>query len=143
VGEAIITGTMSVLRLPIIYLGWHYTRALVNYIHISQTYLWFVYNFFSIPLLLRTFVKPWRRLQESKKRTEKVEDLFSRIIVNTLMRLVGMIMRAGMIALGLLSLLITLLVLATFFCVWLVLPIIIVGFFIVGIKYVVLSFVKP
>ena len=116
------------------YLLWHYTKAWSDMERIFGNYLWFVGNFFSIELLLKTLFSPWRRLSVTSGRGGE-ESFFGRIIINTLMRFVGFIMRACTIVIGVLA---ELAVVALGCCaviIWLLLPVIIFFLFFAGIGY--------
>lgn len=91
----------STLLLPLSYVKWHYTTAYVDFYRIAKNYLWFFWHFFAIPLHLRTLFIPWRRLSEETGRYFDLERTFERIIVNTLMRVVGMLIRLIFIFIGL------------------------------------------
>ena len=84
--------------------------------------IWFTQQFFSIKLLLKTFFKPWKRLQERHYRSEGIGEFFANIIVNTLMRIVGMVIRTVVIVLGLVCLLLALLSGLFIFGIWFILP---------------------
>lgn len=45
------------------YIQWHYTDALRNIWGILTNFVWFFYNFFSVPLLLKTLIAPWHTLE--------------------------------------------------------------------------------
>ncbi len=95
---------MRVVELVAYYFFWHYGRALSDLFRQYVTLLWFVFNFFSIPELLRTFVSPFQRMQERYGGGLDLEDFFGVIVVNLLMRIVGMIVRSFVIVGGLLVL---------------------------------------
>jgi hypothetical protein len=84
--------------LPI-YLSWHYFSALKDYSRVSKNLLWFVFNFFSINLLLETLFSPWKRLSGDEY-GGKDSNAFTDFIVNILMRISGFIIRICTIALG-------------------------------------------
>ena len=73
-----------------------YLRAWIN-IH------WFLYHYFSVPVLLRSFFAPFHRLRERRMRGFDLEDWASVIAVNVLMRFVGMIVRSVFLLLALAS----------------------------------------
>lgn len=118
------------LALPY-YLSWHYTTALYDMIGIWRNFFYFIYNFFSISLLLRTLFSPWHRIKESYA---KIEDFFGNLVVNTLMRLVGAVIRMVFIVMGTVSLLLCLIFGVAAFIFWLVLPFLLVYTFFQGIN---------
>lgn len=108
--------------LPFSYFVWHYTYAMAELGRMSVNFLWFVVHFFSIPIVLRTLVSPWRRLDEPYTGALNFGGWFETLIVNTLMRVVGLVIRIVMLAVGL----VLLVVLAVFelaaLAVWVLLP---------------------
>lgn len=115
------------------YLFWHYTKALKNIFGIFANFLWVTYRFFSLPLLFRTFFSPWRRLGSQYESTLDIGEFFGTLIVNTLMRIVGMFIRFFTILLGILSLILIIIAGIGFFIVWILLPFIIVWLFYKGV----------
>lgn len=84
---------MAFGRLFRSYLGWHYSQALVAWWRIYGNGLWFLSHFFSVALLGRTLFSPWRRLAESYPRRLAPEAMAETLVVNLLMRLVGLTIR--------------------------------------------------
>lgn len=107
--------------------------AYVDYYRITRNYLWFFWHFFAIPLHLKTLFIPWRRLSEDAGRHLDIERAFERMIVNTLMRIVGALVRLVFIALGIFVLGIAFLVFLIAGIVWTALPVMILHLFINGI----------
>lgn len=108
------------------YLSWHYSKALLNIYGIFSNFFWATYRFFSIPLLFKTFFSPWHHLDSAYAKNSGIEDFFSTLVVNFLMRLVGMFMRLAVILAGLFSLVIVFIIEIISFVIWIFLPIIIV-----------------
>jgi hypothetical protein len=87
------------LQLPFRYLAWHYTRAIGESIHLWKVGFRFVTRLCAVPLHLRTLVSPFERLAEPA-----AGDLGERaeaVVVNSLMRIVGFVLRLGVLALAL------------------------------------------
>lgn len=106
------------LALPY-YLAWHYTTALSDMKNIWKNFFSFIWNFFSIGLLVRTLFSPWHKMAENYG---KIEDLFGNLIVNTMMRLVGAVVRLLFIIMGLFSIVLCAVVGVAVYIFWLVLP---------------------
>ncbi len=124
---------MDASLLLVDYVRWHYTRAFRD---IGATWLniaWFVTHFFSMPLLLRTFFSPWKRVTEEYHK-KGIEALASTFLVNTLSRLIGICVRLVILVMGVATLLITVLGLIVFLVVWIVLPLVSVMSLIGGLK---------
>jgi len=127
------------MRFPLIffkYLVWHYGKALLEFTAIYKNLINFVYNFFSIPILLRSFFAPWRRLgEEYPKDVLKIEEMASVLVINFLMRLVGIVMRTVLIVVGLVTLLLMIILYPVLVIFWLLLPLIVVLLFITGLIF--------
>lgn len=122
------------LGLCFSYFFWHYTTALKELLAICRNFLWFVYHFFSIDVLSKTLFSPWQRMDEQYKKGFDISAIFQTFIVNTLMRIVGFLIRGFVILVGIAILIIVLAVEIVFFASWLVLPIIIVVLLVSGIR---------
>lgn len=113
------------------YLLWHYTRAFNEIFHVWLNFIWFTIHFFSLPLLLRSWFAPWKRMTEDRGDTWSLEDFASYIIINILSRLFGFIARGLIIIIGLIALLLTSITGFLIYLLWAVAPtllIIILGF---------------
>jgi hypothetical protein len=83
------------------YFVWHYTTALADLFHIVRNFLWSATQIFPISFLLRTFAMPFKRIQEEKGSMLDFENFIQSLVANTLMRLVGMLLRTMLIFCGL------------------------------------------
>lgn len=118
------------MLLPLYYFTWHYTRAIADLLRIWSNFFWFFWHLFSIPLLLRTLLTPFHRLHETYRPGLRPEDWASAFIVNTLMRLVGMVVRLFTILIGLLFIALTLALGALMLAAWIAAPVLVV--FLIG-----------
>ena len=116
------------------YLVWHYSEALGDIFRITGNFVWFFWNMFSVKLLTETLVSPFKRIQEEKTKAGlDFGDIFSRLIINTMMRFVGLIVRLAIIICGLIFIILSLIAGVVVFAVWLVLPVAVVFLFAFGI----------
>lgn len=119
------------LNLPLIYLLWHYALAWEDLFRLYQNLAWFLWNFFSIRILAETLVAPWHR---RKERPEKdTAGILGSFILNSILRLVGFLIRTITILTGLATLALFSLFFALFLILWPFLPLVIVGSFVWGI----------
>jgi hypothetical protein len=120
---------MNFLSIIPYYFSWHYSQGTISYFKIWKNLVWFLWNFFSIKILLKTFFAPFEKLKENYTGGLDIENWLSSILITTLMRLVGMFARSVIIILGLVT--ISAFSIIGFFgiFVWLTLPRIILGIF--------------
>lgn len=111
-------------QLAFYYLRWHYTQGVIDLVNNIINVVWFVYHFFSIPLLLRTFFVPFHRLQESAVKGFNIEQWAEAFLITTLMRLVGALLRTFLIILGVVFLLLVFVGGSVLLFVWLTMPLI-------------------
>ncbi len=62
---------------------------------------WFLYHFFSLGILAKTFIAPFHRIREQTTRGFHPQEFFEVLIINIVTRCVGMIVRAVVIFFGL------------------------------------------
>lgn len=119
------------------YFYWHYVYGGKEVRNFFKNIVWFLWNFFSIELLLKTLFVPWQRLREDGRKG----DLWSYVeafIITTLMRVIGAGMRTIFIAVGLVVISIILLIGIVISLVWFIIPLILVGALITGIIFLFL-----
>ena len=85
------------------YFVWHYGKALADMVALTKNFLYFGYHFFSIGLFTRTWMSPWYRMHEGHNRDlTDLESIGATIVANTILRLIGFILKTFVIALGIL-----------------------------------------
>lgn len=124
---------MGIIVLLPQYIFWHYTRSLRDFSKISGNLLWFIWNFFSIEILLKTFTSPWRRL--GRDEGARRPSFFSNLVINVVMRLSGIVIRSGTIFVGLGTVALTAFIFALSFLFWLAAPFLIFLIFLYGISF--------
>jgi hypothetical protein len=114
------------------YISWHYTKAISDLIGLFKNFARFIWTFFSIKLLLQTLFVPFQKL--SVKRTKKLdlEDFFSALVTNLLMRIIGFIIRSFFIAIGIFSMIFFVIAYSVLFMIWMVLPLVLLSMFVLG-----------
>jgi len=124
---------MRFLAVIVHYLIWHYGRAVVEFSHIYKNIIAFIFNFFSVPILLKSYFAPWRRMGEAyPKDVLNFGELASVLVVNLIMRLVGIVMRTVMIIVGLSVTLLVIVFYPIILSFWLGLPFIVLLLVILG-----------
>jgi len=120
------------------YLGWHYGKALMAVFSFWKNILIFLFNFFSIKNLLGNFFTPWKRLADSYPKRFNIKVYFFTFLVNTIMRIVGMILRFIIITIGLACCAIFVIFLPFALVIWLALPLIIAVLIISGLYFLII-----
>lgn len=113
---------MPLLALPFNYLWWHYTLAWRDLWGIFSNFIWFLYHFFSLPVLVRTLFSPWKRLGEVYPDHFDLGATLATFFINSLMRFVGLLFRVVLICFGSLVLVVTCVLAVIMFAIWLALP---------------------
>lgn len=126
---------MPIFALTRDYLVWHYSLAYLDIVHIWWNYLWFVNHVFSFPDVVKSWIAPFKRLQENKVSIlVSPEDFFGNMAVNIIMRLVGMVVRSALISIALAAFLLVVLLGLAVVIAWTILPVLVGHFFIIGIQ---------
>lgn len=104
------------------YLYWHYFKQPKIILLGWKNLLRFNLSYFSIPTLLKTFLSPWRRYEDSFGRGFDLLKYLEVIVFNILSRVIGMIMRSSLIIMGTLTEILIFFGGLIIFIVWLTLP---------------------
>jgi len=102
--SCVILNAMLLLTITRHYVAWHYTQGLSEILHLYRNFWWFINRLFSIPQLYSSLLAPFRRITEVQRARWSFEDFATRIVINTLSRLIGAIFRLTLLLIGLLSL---------------------------------------
>jgi hypothetical protein len=121
------------------YLKWHYGKALITTFSFWKNILVFLFNFFSIKNLMGNFFTPWKRLADSYPKKFNFQVYFFTFILNTIMRIVGILLRLIVIIIGLVSCIAFIIFLPVTLLVWLALPILIVALLLFGLILIIFS----
>jgi len=117
------------------YIAWHYTLGFRNIMQHWKTFTWFFWNFFAIPLQLKTLFLPFERLQESSKGNGlDIEGYFSALATTTIMRVVGFFLRSSVIIVGLLSITVLALLAVCVLLLWICMPLVLLAMLVIGIS---------
>lgn len=119
------------------YFKWHYTRGFVDLYGLIRNFMWFVYHFFSIPVLTHTLFSPWERQGERYKKGFDVEGFFETFVINIIMRIVGFLLRSFVILTGILTLVVVFLLGIVALTIWPLIPVIIVVLFLSGLRLLI------
>ncbi|MBY0328881.1 hypothetical protein K2Q02_02190, partial [Patescibacteria group bacterium] len=71
------------------YTSWHYTKGMRELFRNWMDFLWFLAEFFSLGILVKTLLSPWERMDERYTSGFHPSEMMHTFIVNTLMRVLG------------------------------------------------------
>jgi len=111
---------MKFLRIFLGYVKWHYTRAIISLSITWKNLSRFLFEYFSIKPLLLNFFSPWKRKIDAYKKGSGLDKWFESIVINIIMRIVGMIVRSVVILIGFIVWVIFVLLFPVALIVWLV-----------------------
>lgn len=112
-----------------LWIIWQFYEMPKFLLHVWKNYLAFASNFFSVPLLLKTFFAPWHRYKWPYPRGFDVTEFFNTLISNTFSRILGAMMRIVLIITGLLLQIIIILAGAAAVVLWIFMPFLIIAGF--------------
>ena len=115
---------------------WHYTKAYKEIFILFKRSIWFVFHLFSIKDLTRTLFLPWQQLGERYQGGFHLGRWFESLVVNTLMRIVGFVVKAFVILTGLLIALLVCFIYVGVFAAWTLIPLILVFLFITALRLI-------
>lgn len=101
---------------------WHFFEASRSVLRVWGNYLRFGLNYFSVPMLLKTWFAPWRRYQWSYGKGFQPQKFFEVLVSNVISRTLGFLMRSVLIVTGIVVELLMALAGFVAFLAWLVLP---------------------
>ncbi|MDP3778949.1 MAG: hypothetical protein Q8R30_02820 [bacterium] len=127
---------MTTIRLIIAYIGWHFGKGLRELFQLWKNLSWFGYHFFSIPLLLRTLIRPLFRIHESAPAGTglNLELFFENLTINLIARITGFFLRIFLIICGAVYQICILFLAPILFLGWLIIPILPLVLIIIGIQ---------
>lgn len=117
------------------YTKWHYGDGLRELFGVAGNFLWFITNFFSFKLLLKTWFAPWKRLGEHYEGGFDISAFASTLLVNTLMRIVGFVTRTLVLIVGAISYVLVLVFSFFIFVIWFLAPAILLGSLILSVTF--------
>lgn len=120
----------------IIFWRWYYGEAIKNILTAWKNFIVFSLEYFSIPLLFKTLLSPWKRDITKKPRGFDIQKFFTYLAFNTISRGLGCIVRFSTIIIGIIFFFAVVIFGAAFFVLWLILPFALVGFFILALVLV-------
>ncbi len=115
------------------YLRWHYGMAYRDLTRVWLNYLWFVAHFFSLGILLRTLFAPYKRMKEKNEKGLDFQAIGEMIAVNTVMRLVGFLLRIIVLTIGLAVLSVVLVLGLILYPIWTIMPVLLIALLLISV----------
>ncbi len=115
-------------------LIWHFCDIPKGILRGWGNYLYFSLNYFSVPTLVVTFFSPWRKYGEAYGGTFDIKKNFESFVFNSMSRIIGAILRTGLIITGLMFGLLVFIIGLIILILWLLTPVLLLIIFILGIK---------
>ena len=116
------------------YLVWSFFDTPKGILRAWRNCLKFNLNHWSVPLLLQTWLSPWRRYRYSYGKGFSFTKYFEVFSFNLISRIIGAIIRTSLIVIGSLMEILVLSAGAAVFLFWLILPLLLFFGFIYGCK---------
>lgn len=118
------------------YIIWHYTKGLSDLVKNIKNFIWLNNFVFDYKLLFSTLFSNLMRLGEDKIDYFDYESVLKFIIINTIMRFIGFIIRIILILIGFVLLLLTIIFSLILLILWITLPILIIFLLIFAINLI-------
>ncbi len=113
---------MTNSNIFVLWFSWHFFEAPKFILGVWKNFIGFSVEIFSTPLLLKTFFSPWRRYNWSYPRGLDFGKIFETLTSNIFSRILGAIMRTGLLIGGIAFQITVLLGGLVLFIGWLILP---------------------
>jgi len=118
------------------YLGWQFLDMPKNILKAWNNFLKFNLNYFSIPLLLKTFFSPWRRYSLSFGKGFDLGRIIEVAFSNLISRGLGALMRVFLIISGTIAEVFIFIAGLVIFLGWIILPFLLISGFFFGIRII-------
>lgn len=123
-------------NIVIQYLIWHFYDVPRGLIKAWQNYLLFNLNYFSLLLLVKTFLAPWRRYVWSYGRGFDLKKYLEALVSNLISRIIGAVVRSFLILIGLVTEIFVFFAGLILIIGWLILPLLLVYGLFFGFKII-------
>lgn len=111
--------------LFLLWIKWQFWEVPRFLLQAWGNFLRFVLEYFSVPLLIKTFFAPWRKYKWEHPRGFDVAGHLEAFFSNMISKTIGAICRSFLILVGIIVEILTLLIGGVVFLSWLVLPLVI------------------
>ena len=109
-------------NIALVWALWHFYEMPVFLLEVWKNYILFALNYFSLLLLLKSFFNPWHGYRWIYPKGVNVFEFFNTLISNFFSRMLGVMMRAVLIIIGILFQVFVAVAGAIIFLSWMALP---------------------
>ncbi len=114
-------------NIIVMWLKWHFYEMPQFLFSAWKNYIFFVSNFFSVPLLLSTFFSPWRRYAWRYPRGFDIGEYYKVFISNLFSRVIGAMMRFVLIIFGIIAQILVIVAGFIIILFWVLMPFIVIA----------------
>ncbi len=100
------------------YLKFHFVSGPMEIARLTKNFVIFLYHYFSISLLAKTLFAPWKQIYKPKHQKFTFSGWLDRLSYNLISRIIGAIIRSGVIIFGLLEEIFLIIVSAGLVIIW-------------------------
>ncbi len=126
---------MNIISL---WISWFYFDMSRNYFSAFKNFLKFGLNFFSTPLLIKSFFSPWRRFKSEYPKSFDIVKTFEVLFFNLFSRFFGMIFRIIFILIGISFEILIFTFGIIFYICWVFLPVLLLTGIFYGLRFLML-----
>ena len=114
---------------------WHFYEMPQFLLGVWKNYILFALNYFSLPILLKSFFAPWRKYKWRYPKGFDLIEFFNTLISNTFSRVLGAFMRIVLIIAGILFQIFVILAGLIILLAWIFFPFIVAAGFLIAINF--------
>lgn len=86
----------------IVWVKWQFIEMPNFLFAVWKNYFLFAVNYFSAPVLLKTFFAPWKKYNWQYSKNFDIKQFFQTLISNIFSRLIGVLLRTALLIIGIL-----------------------------------------
>ena len=110
-----------------VWFFWHFYEMPKFLLEVWKNYILFALNYFSLPLLVKSLIAPFRKYKWNYPKGFDIGGFFSTLISNVFSRLMGAIMRIVLIIFGIFFQIFVIFAGLIIFLLWILIPFIIIA----------------
>jgi hypothetical protein len=112
-----------------VWFAWHFYEMPKFLLLVWKNYILFALNYFSLTVLIKSFLSPWRKYRWNYPKGFNIAEFFNTFISNVFSRLLGALMRTVLIIVGIIFQVFVIFAGLIVFLAWILVPFIIIAGF--------------